>query len=71
MNTMRATANFMHLEKNHAESTVRPKRYRISEAMMQISVSPATIYRMVVAGTLRFVKIGTQGGQAKAKRSTH
>ncbi|RQZ57452.1 DNA-binding protein [Burkholderia cepacia] len=44
-----------------------PKLYRISEAMTQLSVSRATIYRMVAAGTLRLVKVGTQGSRITAE----
>ncbi|CAJ3516356.1 transcriptional regulator [Burkholderia pseudomallei] len=44
-----------------------PKLYRISDVMVQLSVSRATIYRMVAAGKLRLVKIGTQGSRITAE----
>ncbi|MCA8080865.1 helix-turn-helix transcriptional regulator [Burkholderia cepacia] len=47
-------------------SSVVPKLYRISDVMIQLSVSRATIYRMVAAGKLRLVKVGTQGSRITA-----
>ena len=44
-----------------------PKLYRISDVMVQLSVSRATIYRMVDAGKLRLVKVGKQGSRITAE----
>ncbi|KWO06045.1 transcriptional regulator [Burkholderia cepacia] len=44
-----------------------PKLYRISDVMVQLSVSRATIYRMVDAGKLRLVKIGKHGSRITAE----
>ncbi|OXJ20771.1 AlpA family transcriptional regulator [Burkholderia sp. AU6039] len=48
-------------------SSAVPKLYRISDVMVQLSVSRATIYRMVAAGKLRLVKVGTQGSRITAE----
>ncbi|TAM07213.1 MAG: DNA-binding protein [Paraburkholderia sp.] len=62
------TANITRLEKPAApKPTAIPKLYRISEVMQQLSVSRATIYRMVAAGKLRLVKVGTQGSRITAE----
>ncbi len=62
------TAAVTRLEKPAApKPPAIPKLYRISEAMTQLSVSRATIYRMVAAGTLRLVKVGTQGSRITAE----
>ncbi len=45
----------------HPAPAVVPKTrrlYRVREVMDQLSISKATVYRMVAAGTLRLVKIG-------------
>ncbi|MDN7602236.1 helix-turn-helix transcriptional regulator [Burkholderia gladioli] len=44
-----------------------PKLYRISDVMVQLSVSRATIYRLVGAGKLKLVKVGTQGSRITAE----
>ena len=68
MTTHIPTATVTRLEKPAApKATTIPKLYRISEAMAQLSVSRATIYRMVAAGTLRLVKVGTQGSRITAE----
>ncbi|WP_318827072.1 helix-turn-helix transcriptional regulator [Burkholderia cepacia] len=48
-------------------SSAVPKLYRISDVMIQLSVSRATIYRMVAAGRLRLVKVGTHGSRITAE----
>lgn len=65
--THTTTAPVTRLEKPAAKPTTIPKLYRISEAMTQLSVSRATIYRMVAAGTLRLVKVGTHGSRITAE----
>lgn len=50
------------------ESAQTPaKLYRIADAMEILSVSKATLYRMVAAGTLRLVKIGPSGSRITAE----
>lgn len=68
MSTTHTTAAIMRTERLAApKATTIPKLYKISEAMVQLSVSRATIYRMVAAGTLRLVKVGTQGSRITAE----
>jgi excisionase family DNA binding protein len=49
------------------QGNVEPKLYRISAVMVQLSVSRATIYRMVAAGKLRLVKIGERSSGITAE----
>jgi excisionase family DNA binding protein len=44
-----------------------PKPYRIPAVMAQLSVSRATIYRMVAAGKLRLIKIGARSSGITAE----
>ncbi|MFM0507705.1 helix-turn-helix transcriptional regulator [Paraburkholderia sp. RL17-373-BIF-A] len=44
-----------------------PKLYRIPAVMAQLSVSRATIYRMVADGKLRLVKIGARSSGITAE----
>ncbi|MCA7900707.1 helix-turn-helix domain-containing protein [Burkholderia cepacia] len=68
MTTMQTnTASVSRLEKPEAKPITIPKLYRISEVMQQLSVSRATIYRMVDAGKLKLVKVGTQGSRITAE----
>lgn len=49
---------------------VAPKRqllYRVREVMDMLSISKATVYRMVAAGTLRLVKIGPRSSGITAE----
>ncbi|VBB11337.1 helix-turn-helix transcriptional regulator [Burkholderia stabilis] len=48
-------------------SSAVPKLYRISDVMVQLSVSRSTIYRMVDAGTLCLVKVGVHGSRITAE----
>ncbi|MGO4326689.1 helix-turn-helix transcriptional regulator [Cupriavidus sp. 2TAF22] len=41
--------------------------YRVREVMGQLSISKATVYRMVAAGTLRLVKIGPRSSGITAE----
>ncbi|WP_320338759.1 helix-turn-helix transcriptional regulator [Burkholderia seminalis] len=66
--TQTTTATVTRLEKAAApKAATIPKLYRISEVMQQLSVSRATIYRMVDAGKLKLVKVGTQGSRITAE----
>lgn len=47
----------------HSTSQTRPLLYRVSVAMEQLSVSRATIYRMVARGELELVKIGARSSR--------
>lgn len=54
-----------------ADGPGRPKSivklYRVSDAMEQLSISRATLYRMVAAGSLKLVKIGANGSRITAE----
>jgi excisionase family DNA binding protein len=43
------------------------KLYRISDAAEQLSISRATLYRMVATGSLKLVKIGANGSRITAE----
>lgn len=47
-----------HGRKKSAEQAI-PKLYRISDVTVQLSVSRATLYRLVSTGKLRLVKVGS------------
>ncbi|POS10294.1 helix-turn-helix transcriptional regulator [Burkholderia gladioli] len=65
---MNTTATVTRIEKPATPKPATiPKLYRISEAMAQLSVSRATIYRMVGSGKLKLVKVGTQGSRITAE----
>ena len=57
-------------QKADTAPAVAPKRqllYRVREVMDMLSVSKATVYRMVAAGTLRLVKIGPRSSGITAE----
>lgn len=50
-----------------AAAPKRQRLYRVREVMDQLSISKATVYRMVAAGTLRLVKIGPRSSGITAE----
>jgi excisionase family DNA binding protein len=41
-----------------SRSTARPDCWRINDAMRQLSISRATLYKLIGSGEIRLVKIG-------------
>lgn len=61
------TATVTRLEKPAKADPAVQKLYRISEVLIQLDISRATLYRMVSAGKLRLVKVGKTGSRITAE----